>query len=83
MKKIYIEVSVPVTGEVYELLVPKDIPIDKLTKLFQNFLSNRLDSAFLSRSDSYLHDGDTGRVLNQNLTAEQIGLYTGKKLFFV
>lgn len=83
MKKILIEVHVPVTNETYELLVPAEMTIDTVTNLLQKYLSSEVHSVFTTQENTCLHDMDSGEILNKNKTIEDLGLYTGKKLFYV
>ena len=82
MNKLLIEVYVPSISKLYDVLIPCGVKVRELTILIAGAVEKLSDGLFAS-NDAVLCDGNSGAILNINLSAEDMKLQNGSRLMLI
>lgn len=80
MDKILIEILLPAINRRFEVYIPLDLKFYDVTFLVSKALSELSNGLFIYTEDSILCEGDTGNILDVNMSARQLKLKNGTKL---
>lgn len=83
MNKLLIEVYLPAAQKSFDLLIPADMKVSQLTKLAAQALSQLSGALYAADDDSLLCDRESGRILDINMTAWNLGLRNGSRLMLI
>jgi len=78
MSKILVNISVPSTGESYEMYIPEDIKIASASRLMKNYLFD--DSAYDTLTLCYSKDGS---IIPANFFVYEAQIRNGDKLLLM
>lgn len=82
MNKLLVEIYLPAIAHTYDVFIPYDAKIYELNPLIAGAAEKLSDGLFVS-NDAVLCDGESGAILNINLTVEDLKLQNGSKLMLV
>ena len=80
MDKILIGLSVPSIEEHFDLFVPANLPIGQLSKLLTDGLAQMTNGYFQSSGRELLCLKDPNRLLAEDMTLEDYGIFNGDQL---
>ena len=81
--KALVEISLPASGQRFEVYIPLDSTIWQITSLVSAALSDLSGGKFFPTADTVLCDGITGQVLDINMEAGELGLCNGSCLMLI
>ena len=83
MDKVLVEVSLPATDRKFEVYIPLDLKFYDITFLTSKVLSELSNGLFISTEDSILCEGNTGEVLDVNMSPRELKIKNGDKLMLL
>ena len=83
MTKIMVEVYLPSAQKSFDVQIPADTQLSQTKALIAHALSQMSNGLFSEKSESLLCDRATGKILNINMTAFELGLKNGSKLMLI
>lgn len=83
MNKLLVDAYLPVAQKSYDLLIPADMKLSEITKLVSDALSQLSGSLYMADASAVLCDRESGRILNVNMTAWNLGLRNGSRLMLI
>lgn len=81
--KILVEVSVPASGEKYDVYLPLDIRTSDAVKMISNVLSELSNGKYKSTDESIICDAKSGIIFNVNTEVAELGLQNGSQLLLI
>lgn len=83
MNKIIVEIYVPIIGKAYDAFIPKNKKLYEVSSLLAKSISDLTGGLFAIGDDNILCEKDTGKVLDINLSVEELNLKNGSKLMLI
>ena len=83
MKKILINVYVPIVGIGYDVFIPYDSPMSEVILLLEKAVAELSDGQFLPSESTILCMRDTGEILDINYKVFELGIKNGSKLMII
>lgn len=83
MNKVMIQLYLPVTGEYYDILLPRTLAVWQATQMIAGFFSGVTGGAYLPDENSVLCSMEDGRIYNVNSSVEELHLKNGSKLMLI
>lgn len=83
MSKIKVEVYLPAIMKSFDVQIPADLPLAKVTPLVAQALSQLSDTSYTPDTTPLLCERDSGGILNINMTAWNLGLRNGSRLMLI
>lgn len=83
MNKVLVQLYIPVTGEKYDVRLPRSISVKQATELLASFFTGMMGGAYIPDADSVLCDMETGIMYNVNSSVASLGLKNGSKLMLI
>lgn len=80
--KILLELHVPIVNKVFEIFIPAGKNIKTVTELLKKSISS-LDTPSNITSSMVICDGNTGKIIDPNLTIKEAGLQNGSKIILI
>ena len=83
MDKILVSVNVPALNESYDIFIPPDSPMHEVQELIKKAVSSLSHGQFLAATDTILCFGNSGAIVNINLSVWELGIRNGSRLILI
>lgn len=83
MNKVMVQLTLPVTGASYDILLPRTISVSQATKLLAGFFTGIAGGAYMPDKDTVLCSMEDGRIYHVNSSVESLHLKNGSKLMLI
>ena len=83
MKKVLVEVYVPVIDARYDVFIPNTSPISEVLELLKKAVSDLSDGHFIPNGETALCYRENGAIINVNMTVYELGIHNGSKLMLI
>ncbi len=83
MNKVMVTLFIPVTGESYDLLLPRVISVEQATTLIASFFQEQAGGAFRADENTVLCSMEDGSIYNVNSSVEDLHLKNGSRLMLI
>ena len=83
MNKVMVELKIPVTDASYDVLLPRTLSVDQVTKLLAEFFKDMTGGAYMPDEDVVLCSMEDGRIYHVNSSVESLKLKNGSKLMLI
>ena len=83
MRKLLIDVYLPVALKSYDIQIPADMKLADATRLVADALSQLSGGSYTADSGAILCDRESGKILNINMTVWELGLRNGSRLMLI
>ena len=80
--KALVEITVPVSGEKFDVFIPLDSRLSEVLSLVSSALSD-LSGEYKATPDAVLCDADTGIIYNINMKVAELGIKNGSRLMLI
>ena len=81
--KALVEITIPASGQKYDVYVPLDSKMSDVVKMVANALSDLSDGSFKATDEAILCDAETGIIFNVNMEVAELGIKTGSRLMLI
>ena len=83
MKKILVNIYVPILGRDYDAFIPADASVQEVLKLLYKATAAVSDGGFAENQTTALCLRETGEILNPNHFVFELGIQNGSKLMII
>lgn len=83
MNKILVEVYLPAALKAFDVRIPADMPFSQTISLVADALTQLSGYFYQADGSAILCDRQSGKILNVNMTAWELGLKNGSKLMLI
>jgi hypothetical protein len=80
--KALVEITVPVSGEKFDVFIPLNSRMSEVLPLVSGVLSD-LSGEYKATQDAVLCDADTGIIFNINMKVAELGIKNGSRLMLI
>lgn len=81
--KVLIQLYIPVTGENYDIWLPRTLSVNQATKLISSFFYGMTGGAYMPDEESVLCSMEDGKIYSVNSSVENLRLKNGSKLMLI
>ena len=81
--KALVEVSVPASGEKFDVFIPLESRMSEVLPLVSSALSDLTGVKYKATRDAVLCDADTGIIFNINMKVVELGIKNGSRLMLI
>ena len=81
--KALVEISVPASGEKFDVYIPLASKISDVLALVASALSELSDGKYKATSDAVLCNADSGIIYNVNMEVAEVGIINGTRLMLI
>ncbi len=83
MDKVLVSVKVPVMDESYDIFIPPSSPMYEVQELIKKAVSTLSHGQFIAGKNSVLCFGNSGGIVNINLSVRELGIRNGSRLILI
>ncbi len=83
MDKILVEVYVPLLDHVYDIFIPRHLPMYQVLELIKKAVTELSDGRFVADSTTAICYRDNGNIININMRVYELEIYNGSKLMLI
>lgn len=83
MKKILVNIFVPILGVDYDVFIPNDSKMSEVAELLKRAVVELSDGQFIVSSATAICMCSTGAILDINHTVYELGIKNGSKLMII
>lgn len=83
MSRILVTVSIPASQRICDVLIPYECPLGEIAKPLMALFNEQSDGDFAPDASTSISDGETGAILDLDVSAQQLGLGNGARLMLV
>lgn len=83
MNKLTIEIYLPAALQTFDVQIPADMKLSQITQLVSESLAQLSGSLYSADTFPLLCDKMSGKILNINMTAWELGLRNGSRLMLI
>jgi hypothetical protein len=83
MDKILIQIYLPAANRGYDVYIPLKSKLYEIMALLSNTLTELSEGYYTVRDNSVICDKGTGKILDINMSAEELSLKNGSKLILI
>jgi hypothetical protein len=81
--KILIQIYLPAASRGYDVYIPLKSKLHEVMTLLSNTLTELSEGYYTVRDNSVICDKTTGKILDINMSAEELSLKNGSKLILI
>lgn len=81
--KVLVEISLPASGDKFDVFIPLEMKMYEVLKLVSGALSDLSDGKYKATDEAVLCDADTGIIFNINMEIADLGIKTGSRLLLI
>lgn len=81
--KALVEISVPASGEKFDVFIPLESRMSEVLKLVSGALTELSNGKYRATSEAVLCDAETGIIFNINMEVAELGIKTGSRLMLI
>ncbi len=83
MSKVMVQLDIPVTGQSYDILLPRTISVGQAARMIASFFTGMTGGAYMPDEDAVLCDLEDGMIYDVNSSVEDLHLKNGSKLMLI
>lgn len=83
MNKVLIKVYVPSLAEEYEIFIPADVRMNEIIEFISSAIEQHSEGQYRSSHREVLCEKGSGKVLDINYPAYELGIRNGSKLVLI
>ncbi len=83
MKKVLVEVFVPVIGKKYDVFIPSTSKMSEVLELLKKAVADLSGGRFIPTSETAICYRENGDIINVNMTVYELGIHNGSKLMLI
>lgn len=83
MKKVLVEVFVPVIDARYDVFIPNTSPMSEVLELLKKAVADLSDRHFVPTDETAICYRENGAIVNVNMTVHELGIHNGSKLMLI
>ena len=83
MKKVLVEVFVPVIDAKYDVFIPNTSQISEVLELLKKAVTDLSGGHFIATDETTLCYRENGSIINVNMTVYELGIHNGSKLMLI
>lgn len=83
MDKILVSVRVPAMDETYDMFLPPSSPMYEVQELIKKAVTALSHGQYMAGSDSILCFGNSGGIININLSVRELDIRNGSRLILI
>lgn len=83
MNKVMIQLTIPVTGKSYDILLPKTLSVGQATHLIASFFTGIMGGAYMPDGSEVLCDMESGKIYDINASVDMLHLKNGTRLMLI
>lgn len=83
MNKVLVQLSIPVTGEKYDVLIPRTLSVNQAMNLLAAFFVGMTGGAYMPDAETVLCSMEDGRIYHVNSSVENLHLKNGSRLMLI
>lgn len=81
--KVMVQLTIPVTGKQYDIVIPKRLSVGEATDLIGEFFVGITGGGYMPGKDAVLCDMDEGKIFDVNVSVESLGLRDGARVMMI
>jgi len=83
MKKVLVEVFVPVIDAKYDVFIPSASQMSEVLELLKKAVTDLSKGRFVATDETALCYRENGAIINVNMTVFELGIHNGSKLMLI
>ncbi len=83
MKKVLVEVFVPVIDTRYDVFIPGNSQMSEVLELLKKAVADLSGGRFVATGDVAVCYRENGSIINVNMTVYELGIHNGSKLMLI
>ncbi len=83
MKKVLVEVYVPVIDARYDVFIPNTSQMSEVLELLKKAVADLSGGHFVPTGETALCYRENGAIINVNMTVYELGIHNGSKLMLI
>ena len=83
MKKVLVEVFVPVIDKTYDVFIPNTSQMSEVLELLKKAVSDLSNGRFIATDETAVCYRESGSIINVNMTVYELGIHNGSKLMLI
>lgn len=83
MKKVLVEVFVPVIDAKYDVFIPSASQMSEVLELLKKAVTDLSKGRFIATDETALCYRENGAIINVNMTVFELGIHNGSKLMLI
>ena len=83
MDKLLVEIFIPASNQTLDVWIPKESKLFEVTELLANTVLELSGGELAGADQMVICERQTGKILNINLTIEELGFIHGSKLMLL
>ena len=83
MDKTLVEVYVPLLGSSYDIFIPRSIQMFEVLELINKAITELSERRFIPNANTVICSRETGKVVDINKSADELGIKNGSKLMLI
>ena len=83
MKKVLVEVYVPVIDARYDVFIPNTSQVSEVLELLKKAVADLSGGRFVPTGETVLCYRENGAIINVNMTVYELGIHNGSKLMLI
>lgn len=83
MKKVLVEVYVPVIEARYDVFIPCASQMSEVLELLKKAVADLSDGQFIPTGETTLCYRESGAIINVNMSLYELGIHNGSKLMLI
>ena len=81
--KALVEVTVPASGEKFDVFIPLESRMSEVAKLVASAISDLSEGKYRATADAVLCDAETGSLYDVNKEIAELGIQNGSRLLLI
>ncbi len=83
MKKVLVEVFVPVINAKYDVFIPNTSQMSEVLQLLKKAVTDLSEGRFVATDETAVCYRENGAIININMTVYELGIHNGSKLMLI
>ena len=83
MKKVLVEVFVPVIDAKYDVFIPSASKMSEVLQLLKKAVTDLSGGRFMATDETAICYRENGCIININMTVYELGIHNGSKLMLI
>ena len=83
MKKVLVEVFVPVINAKYDVFIPNTSQMSEVLELLKKAVTDLSEGRFMATDETAICFRENGSIINVNMTVYELGIHNGSKLMLI
>ena len=83
MKKVLVEVFVPVIDARYDVFIPNTSQMSEVLELLKKAVTDLSGGRFIANDKTAICYRENGSIINVNMTVYELGIHNGSKLMLI